>query len=528
MTKKKSNQAGEFGSTKGHGVVVRSKNNSREGAQSQGSVGEQHAPTARIDDTSEPQGRSLNLFQFTLLVLGIATLLLTGVAAYTALQASRIRSAVVEADVRAAMDELEIAVESITNESRSQLRAVARWDALRKQLRAQLDYPFWWRSTLMNPARIPHYVQDIEVYDHAGARLDTGMPSSLPDRVPSLRTFARKDEHGSGFFDFITVHDDTGGASMLGYLGIRLDLNSALTDLPSYNAVVPSRLTLRLPDADSIESDRLPDYIGYDVPSHTRLTPLVRTVNRAVMTLVTINILILIAGIWLVHRYLIKPLRGVEQDLVTLRSGHAHNALGQSPIRVREIRHLRIALGEYQREIDQLKARLNREKGELWDLAHLDSLTGSKNRLAFDRDWDALLNSQDARHSHVTCMMFDCDRLKALNDAYGHDTGDRIIQTVAQVIRETLRDEDRLYRVGGDEFIAILMDLDSAGAAAIAQRCRQAINAYPPEQMQIDSRLSVSVGFASARWPDRSALAELPRQADEAMYRSKHTRPHTG
>jgi diguanylate cyclase (GGDEF)-like protein len=481
--------------------------------------------TAGVTSGERPAGtRSLNLFRLTVLVLGLATLLLSGLGALTAVEVVRIRGEVVESERQTAQGELTSAIGAIASESRSLLREVAGWDVLHQQLREPVDYPFWWRSWLMNPARIPHFVEEIAVYDQAGLRLDSGTPNLLPDRVPTQRTYGIRDEHGVAFHDFIAIYDDTGRSAILGYLGIRLDLTEAMLDVPSFNTVEPSSVQVRLPALGVFPIGQLPAYVGYEMPIRTRLTPLVETIYRAVAVLIGITAMILVAGVWLVHRHLVTPLREVADYLAMLRAGRRDTATKPGRIRVKELLHIREALGHYQREIDQLKSRLNREKVALWDLAHRDALSGAGNRLAFDRDWKALLHSEDARHAHVTFMMFDCDGLKSLNDAYGHDAGDRIIQTIAHVIRDTLREDDRLYRVGGDEFVAVLMDLDADGAAIIAARCNDAVRAFPAARIDVATGLSVSVGFATCEWSDRVALANLPRHADEAMYRNKHGR----
>jgi diguanylate cyclase (GGDEF)-like protein len=116
-----------------------------------------------------------------------------------------------------------------------------------------------------------------------------------------------------------------------------------------------------------------------------------------------------------------------------------------------------------------------------------------------------------------TVAMGDLDLFKTLNDAHGHDTGDRALRVFASVLRTTVRDEDLAGRYGGEEFLVLLPDCDPASAHAVLERVRTELqtavlqSGLPP--------FTVSFGVA----PDDPDLGldEIIARADAALYRAK-------
>jgi diguanylate cyclase (GGDEF)-like protein len=149
--------------------------------------------------------------------------------------------------------------------------------------------------------------------------------------------------------------------------------------------------------------------------------------------------------------------------------------------------------------------------------ASIDFLTGTYNRRhfidTFRRDF---AQSRRYRRS-LALMMIDLDHFKSFNDTYGHPMGDRALQTVAQIIQQTVRAEDVVARYGGEEFIVGLPDTDLEGALIVAERIRSAVAEYPIE----DARsVTVSIGTALCQTTDER-IAELIERADQALYEAK-------
>ena len=156
--------------------------------------------------------------------------------------------------------------------------------------------------------------------------------------------------------------------------------------------------------------------------------------------------------------------------------------------------------------------------------ARIDGLTGLDNRVA----WDELLVREEARHRRyggpVSIVSVDLDGLKRVNDRLGHQTGDELLRTAARLLRSEARETDAVARVGGDEFLLLLVDTDAPGAARFARRLRAAARRTRVESGgdATGPDVALSVGVATAR-PDEPLQATTHR-ADSAMYAAKARR----
>jgi diguanylate cyclase (GGDEF)-like protein len=149
-----------------------------------------------------------------------------------------------------------------------------------------------------------------------------------------------------------------------------------------------------------------------------------------------------------------------------------------------------------------------------------DELTGLYNMRAFN----AILQRsfrQAARYSQTLSLaMIDSDNLKAINDSYGHDAGNKLLVQVVNRIRDAVRGSDVVARYGGDEFVVLLPHTGPSGALEVAERIRQAI-----EESRIDvgghvTRTTVSIGLVT--YPsDGGDLATMIEKADRALYKAK-------
>ena len=154
-------------------------------------------------------------------------------------------------------------------------------------------------------------------------------------------------------------------------------------------------------------------------------------------------------------------------------------------------------------------------------LVGTDMLTGALNRRAFLEQGEAAL-ARAARHGQTLSLaMLDLDRFKALNDTYGHAAGDLALQAFATTCRESLRPYDLFARIGGEEFVVLLVDSRPEEAWAILERLRQAVAAIELEADGETIRFTVSLGLAVLS-ADGSLDAGLG-QADRALYRAKHS-----
>jgi diguanylate cyclase (GGDEF)-like protein len=174
--------------------------------------------------------------------------------------------------------------------------------------------------------------------------------------------------------------------------------------------------------------------------------------------------------------------------------------------------HLRKLL----QQLKQSRAEIQRQNLELKALATKDPLTGCLNRRAFFAEFETHWNSA-TRYGHpLSCVMVDVDHFKAINDTYGHSTGDQVLQQVAEALKATVRGVDLVCRYGGEEFCVLLPHTDAQDAFEAAERFRQAIAARPLTGIPVTASFGTSSIFLGAR-----ELHDLLDQADKALYAAK-------
>lgn len=165
---------------------------------------------------------------------------------------------------------------------------------------------------------------------------------------------------------------------------------------------------------------------------------------------------------------------------------------------------------------------LQAANAQLQQLSSTDRLTGLYNR----GHWEENLKATYARHqrygNNSSLIMFDIDHFKRVNDTYGHQAGDKVIEQVAHLVREHVRDSDVAGRYGGEEFGVVLSDTDKAGARMFAERLRKAVEEMDVPYGDVVIRFTISLGVADLSQPSNSH-ADLIAWADEALYTSKKT-----
>lgn len=159
---------------------------------------------------------------------------------------------------------------------------------------------------------------------------------------------------------------------------------------------------------------------------------------------------------------------------------------------------------------------------EVAQLAFFDTLTQLPNRRLFnDRLTQSLARAQ-REQSSLALMFIDLDKFKPINDTYGHEAGDSVLQAVARRIESSLRASDTAARVGGDEFLVLLPDLQSKDdALAVAEKIRLALEQPFVTSNGVTLLASASIGIAI--YPDQARIQEdLLRLGDRAMYEAKN------
>ena len=178
-------------------------------------------------------------------------------------------------------------------------------------------------------------------------------------------------------------------------------------------------------------------------------------------------------------------------------------------------------------DIIELRARIRvairtkRLQDMLEQRAHVDSLTGLANRLALE---ERLNTEWGIHHRHggaLAIFVADLDHFKAVNDTYGHPTGDEILRRTGEILRSSVRTTDLAARYGGEEFVVVAPHCKHAGILRTAERFRDRLAASPVVFNGERIHITVSIGVAS--WPEDPAdsPSELLAIADRGLYQAK-------
>ncbi len=151
--------------------------------------------------------------------------------------------------------------------------------------------------------------------------------------------------------------------------------------------------------------------------------------------------------------------------------------------------------------------------------AYVDPLTRLGNRTAMEKFLPREI-SLAKRHEHSMAMMvMDLDGFKEINDSFGHDAGDRVLQDVGKIIQDAVRNTDLIYRYGGDEFVSALPQTDMQGAIDVAERVRLGV-----DQLELpfdDNRLAISVSVGVTMVLAGDDFNRAFKRADKALYKAK-------
>jgi len=207
--------------------------------------------------------------------------------------------------------------------------------------------------------------------------------------------------------------------------------------------------------------------------------------------------------------WLMRPSDPVFEGLVALAFSCM---LAAMTVMASEVTALRVAF-------DRRRNRLNEAMEQLADLAMRDELTGLYNRRYIMDVLSRQKAMADRGHISFTLCYCDLDHFKEINDRYGHHTGDQVLMDFARIAESVVRSVDFVARLGGEEFLLVLVGADGETAGGVARRLceRTRFLAMIPDEP--DFRLTVSVGIASFQRGER--VEDVIQRADGALYEAK-------
>ena len=158
--------------------------------------------------------------------------------------------------------------------------------------------------------------------------------------------------------------------------------------------------------------------------------------------------------------------------------------------------------------------RLEKALNETDYAAQHDYLTGLKNR----KSMESFIKRLNDSNRNYALLLGDLDKFKSVNDTYGHDCGDYILKTISVIIKESISNDYRVYRWGGEELILILPEVSPEKAYFVAEHIRKRIENYVFEYKNKQIHVTLTLGISMSR---KRELAEVEREADACLYHGK-------
>jgi two-component system, cell cycle response regulator len=180
-----------------------------------------------------------------------------------------------------------------------------------------------------------------------------------------------------------------------------------------------------------------------------------------------------------------------------------------------------VARVNIQLRLKQLYEALQEKNQQLEKLANRDGLTGLYNHRYFHEQLSQDFLRAKRYHESLSCILLDIDYFKKFNDTYGHQTGDIVLSTLGQVIRDTIRDSDSAARYGGEEFAIILHYTERQAALHVAERLRQTVEHRDVRDKDNVLRITISLGVATFPHEQIHNHKQIVEFADKALYKAK-------
>jgi diguanylate cyclase (GGDEF)-like protein len=170
-------------------------------------------------------------------------------------------------------------------------------------------------------------------------------------------------------------------------------------------------------------------------------------------------------------------------------------------------------------EFNRMIIQIHESERDLADLARRDKLTGAPNRRAFDEALSESFSRLERMNDLFALLVVDVDHFKRVNDTYGHAGGDQVLRAVWQALKSSLREIDKVFRIGGEEFAVLLPSTDQGSAKVTAARLCSVVAAHPIKAEGTSITVTISIGIALPS--DSSTPEALMKEADTALYQAK-------
>lgn len=188
----------------------------------------------------------------------------------------------------------------------------------------------------------------------------------------------------------------------------------------------------------------------------------------------------------------------------------------------RKNKELKLLNNTLESKVDERTQELIKANKKLEELALTDALTGLSNRRYAIISLEKMWGEAKKNKTSIACILIDADHFKVVNDNFGHDAGDIVLKELSWTISHSVRNDDIVSRLGGDEFLILCPKTNLEGAIYVAENILKAVNELDVQLKEGHWKSSVSIGVAVDS-DNTSKYEELLKEADMAVYRAKNS-----
>ncbi len=279
-----------------------------------------------------------------------------------------------------------------------------------------------------------------------------------------------------------------------------------------------------------VHLDELGWWLVYEEDYQSAMAPVIEAQRRIWVAVLAVGALAILAALRMAQS-LLRPInelklgaKRINEGLVGVKIPKRYD--DEIGLMIDTFNEMASRITLWQAELQYKNKILNTQNDRLQDmnerlekLSVTDGLTGLFNHRHFWNLMNTELTRVNLHRGHLALTILDLDDFKRVNDKFGHAVGDLLLQTVATVLKDTVRDTDIVARYGGEEFAILLPDTDESGVQQVAEKIRAAVEAirFNVPETDITLKVTVSIGVSVFRGNRR----EFFNAADRALYKSK-------
>jgi diguanylate cyclase (GGDEF)-like protein len=420
--------------------------------------------------------------------------------------------------------EIDRALKVSIDKVRDQTHLLAQWEEVRQQLHNPTFYSYWYRHRAKTNNLMPDYIIDVAIYDQNGRMLNQIDTALLPLAInlKNDREYIQLNPFEPLLVMIEPVLDDEQNTTF-GYVATLSRIVPLFLASGQFNLVNADTLSVYSKHSHRIDSRDFKPLIHYQLNSDNYTDKLRHVMTETMIRLASLAAILSLIIFPLAARIMSRPILKIAQHVDSLKR-HPRGPVNQKfkkPLLIQELDKIRQSLNDYHDQLNHVNTTLNEKTRQLQNLTHHDPLTGVRSRSAFDEYWHEINNAFEIGRGRVSLILFDIDHFRAINDSYSHELGDEILITVSQLIKANLPSRDHLFRLGDDEFSAVLIGCHPRKAMQIAKQVHMAISRYPFDKLGIREPLRLSMGIAHSLPSDAASLTNLQWQANTAIYHAK-------